>query len=147
MCIQAAVRRETTVFNTTSIADLEAGNGFEAVHTTAMFLLASSAIDVTADTIPETLTFDVNRIALVQREYRRIVKGCAMLVTAQHALGGSNAAMMPVQRDVLSKLAALITNGEDVAAMLPSILDDADNMLHSTGEAIITPLHAMLQHT
>ena len=66
---------------------------------------------------------------------------------AQHALGGSNAAMMPVQRDVLSKLAALITNGEDVAAMLPSILDDADNMLHSTGEAIITPLHAMLQHT
>ena len=130
---------------TTSIADLVAGNGFDAVHTTAMFLLASSAIDVTADTIPETLTFDVNRIAVVQREYRRIVKGCAMLVSAQHALG--TAATLPVQRDVMSKLVDLIINDEDVAAMFPSILNDADNMLHSTGEAIITPLHTMVQHT
>ena len=135
------MHRET---KTTLLADLEAGNGFEAVHTTAMFLLASSAIDVTADTIPETLSFDVNRITEVQREYRRIVKGCASLVTAHHALGGG--AMLRVQRGVLSNLADLITNGEDVAAMFPTILDEADNMLHSTGGAIINPTPGMLQY-
>ena len=136
------MRLETTVFNTTTLADLQAGNGFEAVHTTAIFSIASGPIDIAADTIPETLAFDVNRLATAQREYRRIVKGCAMLVIAQHALG--TAATLPVQRDVLSKLVDLIINDEDVAAMFPSILDDADNMLHSTGEA---PLHAMVQHT
>jgi hypothetical protein len=134
MFIRAAVHRET---KTASLDDLD-------VHTTAMFLLASSAIDVTADTIPETLTFDVNRIAEVQREYRRIVKGCAALVTARHELGTT---MLPMQRDVLTKLTALVIDGGDVAVMFPSILDDADNIIPSAAvrQTIINPSAAMLQ--
>ena len=138
---------ETTVSKTTTIEDLMAGNGFAAVHTTAMFLLASSPVDVTAETMPETLTFDVNRIVAAQHEYRRIVQGCATLVSAQYAIGGGNAALLPAQRDVLSKLTALVIDGGNVADEFPTILDEAGNMLPSTAarQSIINPPAAMLQ--
>jgi hypothetical protein len=115
---------------------LKGGKGFASVHMTAVFLLASSAADVTAETVPETLSFDVRRIALVQHEFRRIVKGCAMLVLARFAIAGENAVLLPTQRDVLSKLATLIINGEDVAATL----DEA-----ALKQDIINPAPAMLQ--
>ncbi len=137
---------ETTVSKTTTIEDLMTGNGFASVHTTAMFLLASSPVDVSAETMPETLTLDVNRIVALQHEYRRIVQGCAMLVSAQYAIGGANAALLPVQRDVLSKLTALIIDGGNVADEFPTILDEADNMLPSSAarQSIINPPVAML---
>lgn len=134
--IDAAVLHETTVAKTLTVEDLKGGKGFASVHMTAVFLLASSAADVTAETVPETLSFDVRRIALVQHEFRRIVKGCAMLVLARFAIAGENAVLLPSQRDVLSKLATLIINGEDVAATL----DDA-----ALKQDIINPAPAMLQ--
>ncbi len=114
--IDAIVLRETTARNI-SLEDLRSGKAFVTVHTAAMFSLISDPVAVTPNTVPETLLFDVNRLALLHREFNRIVDGITMLLTANHAIIGNERHPSKEQREVLTDLASLIADGSDFEAI------------------------------
>jgi hypothetical protein len=63
--------------------------------------------DVAEAVVPETLLFDVHRLAVAQVEFRRIVDGATVLVSARHAI---LAATGPLQakRDAVNSLATAL---------------------------------------
>ena len=69
---------------------------FVHVHSAAMLALVS-APPIKPDLCPETLLFDVHRLAILQREFQYIVTAATILVTASHGIGASkNVADMQV---------------------------------------------------
>ncbi len=115
--IDGAVVRETTAGNI-SIEDLLAGKAFIPVHTAAMFSLITDPVIVTATNVPETLLFDVNRLSHIQREYNHIVDSVAILVTATHAVIGSEKHPSQGQREVMTELVdRLLGEGSDLEAI------------------------------
>ncbi len=100
------------------VNDLHAGNSdaFVDVQTAAMLSLVtdSAAVDITADTIPETLLFDVHRLSLLQHEFNCIV-GCATVLTiATHAIIGSDKAQSLEKQLLISKLVCRVSSSEEV---------------------------------
>jgi hypothetical protein len=125
--IDGIVLRETAARNIL-LEDLRSGKAFVAVHTAAVFSLVSDPVAVTPNTVPETLLFDVSRLALLHREFNRIVDGITMLLTANHAVVGSERHPSKEQREVLTDLASLIIDGSDfeaIAASFSAKLDSA----------------------
>ena len=100
------------------VNDLLAGHSdaFVDVHAAAMLSLVtdSAAVDITADTIPETLLFDVHRLSLLQHEFHRIV-GCATVLTiATHAIIGSDKAPSLEKQLLISELVRCVSSSEEV---------------------------------
>ena len=76
--------------------DLEAlicgtATSFVRVHSAAMLALVTAPEKIAAASVPETLLFDVHRIAKLQREFQYQVTATAMLVTAGHIVGPKGA--------------------------------------------------------
>jgi hypothetical protein len=87
-CIQLALARETAA-NTVSFDDLASGQAqaFAYVHAAAVVSTFSCPRSVfREDVLPETLGFDVRRIANAAIDFQRIIDGAATLVVATHAL-------------------------------------------------------------
>ena len=87
-CIQLAVARETAA-NTVSFEDLASGQAqaFAHIHAAAVVSTFSCPVCVfREDVLPETLGFDVRRIANAATDFQRIIDGAATLVVATHAL-------------------------------------------------------------
>lgn len=95
--------------NTVALEDLAAGQAqaFALVHTSALVSLFAGLADVAEAVVPETLLFDVHRLAVAQVEFRRIVDGATVLVSARHAI---LAATGPLQakRDAVNSLATAL---------------------------------------
>ena len=60
---------------------------FVRVHSAAMLSLVAAPERVAKDAVPETLLYDVHRIATLQREFQYQVAATTMLVTAGHIVG------------------------------------------------------------
>ena len=65
---------------------------FVHVHSAAMLALVSAPTAVRPEECPETLLFDVHRLALLQREFRYEVTAAALLLTATNGLAATKKA-------------------------------------------------------
>jgi len=88
--IRAVIRSEVA----SKAVELEAlvegrAASFVHVHSAAMLALVSAVAPVKPDLCPETLLFDVHRLAILQREFQYIVTSATILVTATHGLGAT----------------------------------------------------------
>ena len=87
---------------------------FVDVHTAAMLSLVAtttttdSVLEITADTIPETLLFDVHRLSLLQHEFNRIVCCATMLTIATHTIIGSDVAPSLEKQLLISDLVHIV---------------------------------------
>lgn len=100
--------------------DLRAGNGFDALHTTAVLSIVTSNACPSNTTIPETLLLELPRLIVFRREYNRIVDGITLLANTAHTIGNHPA--------VLSGLVDLIIRDVDVDTLQAEFsvtLDDA----------------------
>ena len=87
-CFQLAVARETAA-NTVSLEDLASGQARAFAHVHAAVFVSTFSCPtctVSADILPETLGFDVRRIANAATDFQRIIDGATTLVVATHAL-------------------------------------------------------------
>ena len=96
--------------NTVALADLAAGQAqaFALVHTSALVSLLAGADAVTDATVPETLLFDVHRLAVAQLEFRRIVDAATVFVSARHAILAAGGPLQPKQGVIASLATALV---------------------------------------
>jgi hypothetical protein len=109
--IRLTLRREVAL-NAVRIEDLMSGTAgaFVHVHSAAVLSLVCEQKTATTDVSPETLSMDVHRIYLLQREFRNITAAATMMVTAAHSIAG-NAADLPV----LSKICdILVPKGKEI---------------------------------
>ena len=81
---------------------------FAAVHTAAMFSLVVDPERIRLETCPETLLLDVGRLSSLQSEYNHIVDGATVLITATHAIIGSDPHPSQEKRQVLSRLTSFV---------------------------------------
>ena len=128
-CIDSAVAREMAA-NTIALSELVAGRAqtFTLVHTSAVVSLLAGAEVVTEATVPETLLFDVHRLAVAQVEFRRIVVSATVFVSARHAILAAGGPLQPKQGVIASLATALVEGANDyepVRANLYSALDAA----------------------
>ena len=65
---------------------------FVHVHSAAMLALVSAPAPVRPDACPETLLFDVHRLALLQREFQYEVTAAALLLTATNGVAATKKA-------------------------------------------------------
>ena len=65
---------------------------FVHVHSAAMLALVSAPAPVRPDACPETLLFDVHRLALLQREFQYEVTTAALLLTATNGVAATKKA-------------------------------------------------------
>ena len=61
-------------------------HAFVHVHSTGMLQLVTGDTTIKADMVPETLLFDVHRLALLQREFQTLTTATTIMVTLTHAL-------------------------------------------------------------
>ena len=95
------------------VTDLKAGkaSAFINVHTNAMLSLVTGSVAIVPDTTPETLLFDVPRLAIFQKEFNRIVDGATALIIANHAIIGSDKTPSEGKRHVISVLSDHLGSG------------------------------------
>jgi len=108
--IRLTLRREVSL-NAVQIEDLMSGTAgsFVHVHSAAVLALVCEQKTATTDVSPETLSMDVHRIYLLQREFRSITAAATMMVTAAHSITASNNAA------VLSKICdILVPKGKEI---------------------------------
>ena len=103
--IKLVIRQEITV-GAVSNDDLLEGKAraFVHVHSAAMLHLVAGDSTVKADTAPETLLFDVHRVATLQREFQVLVTASTMLITATHTLAKND---MPIAASIGELLAPM----------------------------------------
>jgi hypothetical protein len=65
-------------------------SAFREIHTAAMLSLIADGCVPRPENSPETLLFDVHRLALLQAEFEYIVMAISMLITAENFLMGSS---------------------------------------------------------
>jgi hypothetical protein len=85
--IRASVRREvgTKALDLDSLLEGKA-HAFVRVHSAGMLQLVTGETTIKADMVPETLLFDVHRLALLQREFQTLTTATTVMVTTTHAL-------------------------------------------------------------
>ena len=119
--ISRAVAHEVYVSKAVTVEELAASDKhYRNVHATALFLLTSGALP--AD---ETMGFE--GIAAGQRDYRVLVKGCAIVTVARDVIYGPDSPLTPDQMPrahvVLELLADVIcANFEDESAVMPAFV-------------------------
>ena len=60
---------------------------FVGVHSAGMLHLVAGETTIKAETVPETLLFDVHRLSCLQREFQTLTTASTMLVSVAHSLG------------------------------------------------------------
>lgn len=98
--------------------DLMEGKAFAFVfvHLTAMVELVGSSTTIKADMVPETLLFDVHRLASYQVEFHFLVTVTTMLVSAAHYLGPNAAIVARIGEEIIAPL-----RDQDQGRMLEAI--------------------------
>jgi hypothetical protein len=98
---------------------------FVYVHSAAMLELVTSSHTVVPEVSPETLLFDVHRLAMLQREFQLLVTSSTVLVSLGHFLkGGEEDVVARIGEEILAPLQDLDTGRmleaiEDVMGHLP----------------------------
>jgi hypothetical protein len=124
--IETAVRRGMAA-QTITLSDLVAGQAraFLAVHTLTIFTIIADPVVVTAETVPETLIFDVGRLSVIQRKFSHIVDGATMLLSAAQAVNGSGDRALV--GSVLADLAEmLVADDPDFDSIIVSFCEKLD---------------------
>jgi hypothetical protein len=97
------------------------------VHSAAMLELVTSSHTVVPEVSPETLLFDVHRLAMLQREFQLLAMSTTVLVTLAHYLKGDGEDLIPrIGEEVLKPLQELDTGrmAEAVGELLVHLPDD-----------------------
>ena len=135
-----------TASNTVLLEELVGGQApaFAHVHASAVVsTFTCSTCVFRADVLPETLSFDVRRIANAAIDFQRIIDGAATLVVATHALmhNITDVTKQQASHDALHTLTStlLATEGDlDVDAVFTDFVRqlDAANLLPDPAERI-----------
>lgn len=94
---------------------------FVYVHTTAMLQLVTSTTTVKADMVPETLSFDVHRLSMLQNEFQFLVMACTILVSIGHYLAADAAIVLRIGEEIIAPLKTM-----DQEAMMAAVADTLD---------------------
>jgi hypothetical protein len=100
---------------------------FVHVHSAAMLELVTSSHTVVPEVSPETLLFDVHRLAMLQREFQLLVMSTTVLITLAHYLKGDEAELVPrIGEEILKPLQDLDTKrmAEAIGELLVHLPDD-----------------------
>lgn len=108
--VRVNLRREVTLKNII-LDDLLKGTAasFVHVHSSAMVSLISNQTTIKADMCPETLLFDVHRLAMLQREFQYIVTSVTMCITVMAKIKTTRKTS---DLNVLPKITNLFTSKE-----------------------------------
>ncbi len=148
------VLRETTAGNIT-IQDILSGKKqtFVSVHSAAMLALITNDEIIAADNVPETLLFDVNRLNVIRRDFKRNVDGTVLLTMANHAIIGSDRQPTPEKRllfkKLLTNLSELVNGDSDFDSIIDTFCLELDSANVLTGkmerEGFLTSLKAGIE--
>ena len=102
-------------------------HAFVHVHSAAMLELVTSSHTVVPEVSPETLLFDVHRLAMLQREFQLLAMSTTVLITLAHYLKGDELELVPrIGEEILKPLQELDTGrmAEAVGELLVHLPDD-----------------------
>ena len=107
---------------------------FVHVHSAAMLHLVASGIDIKPDTCPETLLFDVHRLATLSNRIRYIGTSVTLIVTFMHAL---TATKRPEANGECDKVMAAVSQSatKDIDTALDLVMKAAEETTLLPGDS------------
>lgn len=107
-------------------------SAFVSVHTAGMLHLLAGEVPLKAETVPETLSLDVERLVRLQRELKALTTAASMLVTAAHELNSA---------PLVARIAEEVLAREGLDATLEAIAGvlgpDRDDVLRRLADAAL----------
>ena len=127
--IASTVGAEVTSNKAVELSALREGSAaaFVHVHSAAMLALVTSPIDVKPDLCPETLLFDVHRLAQLQQDFRAQNQAAALLTTAIHwSNKADHKAIMALDEVTLDALEPIVKKSEGAMTALRKCMEPND---------------------